>query len=75
MNHSIETKYIGTEKEGTVNFFSQPHGFGYINLKDTKEDIFVHMSHLAEVIKENDKVVFDIIKGLKGLIATKVRLV
>lgn len=75
MNHSIEAKYIGPAKEGTVNFFSPPHGFGFISLKDTKEDIFVHMSHLVDKINENDKVVFDIIKGVKGLIATKVRLV
>ncbi len=75
MNHSLETKYIGAAKEGTVNFFSPLHEFGFISLKDTKEDIFVHMSHLVDVIKENDRVVFDIIKGVKGLIATKVRLV
>ena len=75
MNRSTETQYIGTTKEGTVNFFSNPHGFGYINLKDTKESIFVHISHLTDMIKENDKVVFDIIKGVKGMIATKVRLI
>ncbi|MEZ4802743.1 MAG: cold shock domain-containing protein [Gelidibacter sp.] len=74
MNRSIDTQHIGSSKEGTVNFFSKPHGFGYISLKDTKENIFVHISHLIDVINENDKVVFDVIKGVKGLIATKVRV-
>ncbi|MEO6348393.1 MAG: cold shock domain-containing protein [Aquaticitalea sp.] len=75
MNRFTEKQHIGTSKEGTVNFFSNPHGFGFINLKDTKENIFVHISHLNDVIKENDKVVFDIIQGVKGMIATKVRLI
>lgn len=74
MKRPIENQYIGTAKEGTVNFFSSSQGFGFISLKDTKENIFVHISHLTEVIKENDKVVFDIINGVKGMIATKVRL-
>lgn len=75
MNRSADTQHIGTSKEGTVNFFSNPHGFGFISLKDTTESIFVHISHLNDMIKENDKVVFDVIKGVKGLIATKVRLI
>ncbi|HLT33705.1 MAG TPA: cold shock domain-containing protein [Aquaticitalea sp.] len=75
MNRSIETQHIGAAKEGTVNFFSKPHGFGYINLKDTKENIFVHINNLIDIINANDKVIFDVIKGVKGLVATKVRLV
>ena len=64
----------GNLKHGTVNFFSKHHGFGFIKLNDTKEDIFVHFNHLIDVIKENDNVQFDIIQGVKGLIATKVKL-
>ncbi|MEO6348901.1 MAG: cold shock domain-containing protein [Aquaticitalea sp.] len=75
MNRAKETQYIGTTKEGIVNFFSNPHGFGFISLKDTKESIFVHISQLNDIIKENDRVVFDIVKGVKGMIATKVRLI
>ena len=59
--------------EGIVNFFSVEHGFGFINLKDTKEHIYVHTHHILDKIEENDRVVFEVIEGVKGLIATKVR--
>ena len=59
--------------EGTVNFFSREHGFGFINLKDTKQHIYVHTNHIIDTIEENDRVVFEVIEGVKGLIATKVR--
>ena len=75
MSRSTDTQHIGPAKEGTVDFFSASHGFGFISLKDTRETIFVHISHLIDIIEENDKVVFDVIKGVKGLIATKVRLI
>lgn len=60
--------------QGEVNFFSKDHGFGFIRLKETGEDFFVHMSHIMDAIKEADEVIFDIEEGIKGLIATKVRL-
>ncbi len=60
--------------EGEVNFFSNDHGFGFIRLKETGEDFFVHMSHVMDAIKEADDVLFDIEEGIKGLIAVKVRL-
>lgn len=75
MSNADEVKFMGREKEGIVNFFSEPHGFGYIDLKGTKESIYVNIAHLVDTINENDKVVFDVIKGVKGLIATKVRLI
>jgi CspA family cold shock protein len=62
-------------KEGTVKFFNNAKGFGFINLKDSDEDIFVHSTNLIDEIKENDQVTFDVEKGDKGLNAVKVRLV
>ena len=61
-------------KEGTVKFFNNAKGFGFINIKDTEEDIFVHSTNLIDEIKENDQVTFDVEKGDKGLSAVKVRL-
>jgi CspA family cold shock protein len=61
-------------KEGTVKFFNQTKGFGFITVKDTEEEIFVHTSNLIDRIKENDEVTFDIEKGEKGLSAIKVSL-
>jgi len=61
-------------KEGTVKFFNQTKGFGFITVKDTEEEIFVHTSNLIDRIKENDEVTFDIEEGEKGLSAIKVSL-
>ena len=61
-------------KEGTVKFFNNAKGFGFIKLKDSDEDIFVHSTNLIDEIRENDEVIFDVEKGDKGLSAVKVRL-
>ncbi len=61
-------------KEGTVKFFNNAKGFGFINIKDSDEDIFVHSTNLIDEIKENDQVTFEVEKGEKGLSAVKVRL-
>lgn len=62
-------------KEGTVKFFNNAKGFGFIMVKDSEEEIFVHTSNLIDEIKEDDKVTFDIEKGEKGLRAIKVSLI
>lgn len=61
-------------KEGTVKFFNETKGFGFIKVKDTNEDVFVHSTNLIDDIRENDTVQFEIEKGEKGLSAVKVRL-
>ncbi len=60
--------------EGTVKFFNNSKGFGFINIKDTDDDVFVHTSNLIDEIRENDQVTFEVEKGEKGLSAVKVRL-
>ncbi|TBM98496.1 cold shock domain-containing protein [Hyunsoonleella flava] len=62
-------------KEGTVKFFNDAKGFGFIKVKDSEEEIFVHTSNLIDQIKENDNVTFDVEKGEKGLSAIKVSVV
>jgi len=61
-------------KEGTVKFFNETKGFGFIKVKDTDQDIFVHSTNLIDKIREDDKVQFDVEKSDKGLSAVKVRL-
>ena len=61
-------------KEGTVKFFNNAKGFGFITVKDSGEEIFVHTSNLIDDIRENDNVTFDIEEGEKGLSAIKVSL-
>jgi len=71
----MNTNKVNNMKEGTVKFFNNTKGFGFINLKDSDEDIFVHSTNLIDQIKENDQVTFDVEKGDKGLSAINVRLV
>ncbi|WP_454045203.1 cold-shock protein [Chryseobacterium sp. Marseille-Q8038] len=62
-------------QEGTVKFFNEAKGFGFITPADGSKDIFVHSSGLnTRVIRENDKVAFDIQKSDKGLNAVNVKL-
>jgi len=62
-------------KEGTVKFFNNSKGFGFIKPTDSSEDIFVHESGLIDEIRENDKVKFDVEQGKKGLNAVNVEIV
>ena len=62
-------------KEGTLNFFNNTKGFGFIKPTDSNEDIFVHESGLIDEIRENDKVKFEVERGRKGLNAVNVEVV
>ena len=62
-------------KEGTVKFYNNAKGFGFIKPADQSADIFVHQSGLIDEIRENDKVKFDVEQGRKGLNAVNVELV
>jgi len=60
-------------REGRVSFFDSSKGFGFIIEKDTQEKYFVHVSGTTEEIKENDKVSFELERGLKGMNAVNVK--
>ncbi|MDX5320373.1 MAG: cold-shock protein [Bacteroidota bacterium] len=59
-------------KEGTVKFFNNEKGYGFIMPSDGSADIFVHTSGLIHEIQEDDKVKFDVEQGRKGLNAVNV---
>ncbi|MBN9484299.1 MAG: cold-shock protein [Bacteroidetes bacterium 43-93] len=61
-------------QEGTVKFFNNTKGFGFITPANGGEDIFVHVSGLYDEIRENDKVTFEVQNGKKGLNAVNVRV-
>jgi CspA family cold shock protein len=51
---------------GTVKFFNDAKGFGFIIADETNEEIFVHQTGLVHEIREGDRVQFDIKAGKKG---------
>ena len=62
------------QKEGTVKFFNETKGFGFIVPDNGGAEVFVHSSGLIDKIRENDKVEFDTENGKKGINATNVKL-
>lgn len=60
--------------KGTVKFFNDSKGFGFIKDADSEKEYFVHSSGLKENIRENDEVTFDLEQGKKGLNAVNVKL-
>ena len=58
--------------QGTVKFFNETKGFGFITPSNSSEDIFVHSSGLVDEIRENDKVQYDEERGRKGMNAVNV---
>jgi cold shock protein len=61
--------------KGTVKFFNESKGFGFIKDAESGKEYFVHVSGLNDEIKENDEVTFDLQEGKKGLNAVNVKLV
>ena len=62
------------QQKGTVKFFNETKGFGFIKHDDSDEETFVHVSGLVDEIRENDKVTFEVIRGKKGLNAVNVEI-
>ena len=60
--------------QGTVKFFNETKGFGFIKPADSSEDIFVHSSGLIDEIHENDQVEYDMERGRKGMNAVNVKV-
>ena len=62
-------------KKGTVKFFNNAKGFGFIVEEGSNNEYFVHVSGLIDEIKENDEVEFELKEGRKGLNAVNVKVV
>jgi len=61
-------------RKGTVTFFNDAKGYGFIKDDVTGESVFVHINSLEEEIKEHNKVTFEIQMGPKGANAVNVKL-
>ncbi|MDA9563567.1 cold shock domain-containing protein [Flavobacteriales bacterium] len=64
---------VDVPNQGKVAFFDSSKGYGFINDLNSGDKYFVHVSGLLDEIKENDKVTFDLEKGLKGMNAVRVK--
>jgi len=59
-------------RTGTITFFNESKGYGFIRDSETQESIFVHVNGLLGPVSENDKVTFETEMGHKGLNAVRV---
>lgn len=60
---------------GTVKFFNDSKGFGFITEEGSNKEYFVHISGLVDKIQEGDSVEFDLQDGKKGLNAVNVKVI
>lgn len=60
---------------GTVKFFNDSKGFGFITEEGVEKDHFVHVTGLIDEIREGDHVEFDLEQGKKGLNAVNVKVI
>lgn len=60
--------------QGTVKFFNESKGFGFVVDNSSKEEIFVHVSGLIDNIREGDQVTFNTERGKKGMNAIDVKI-
>ncbi len=60
-------------QEGTVKFFNETKGFGFIKPDDGGAEVFVHATGLVDKITQDDRVSYDVQDGKKGKNAVNVR--
>lgn len=61
--------------KGTVKFFNDSKGFGFIKDESTNQEYFVHVTGLVDEIRENDEVTYELQEGKRGLNAVNVKRV
>ena len=62
--------------QGTVKWFNQEKGYGFIVLDDGSEDVFIHYTGIAgsgfRSLEEGEKVTYEVTEGRRGLQASNV---
>ncbi len=69
-------KYVEVDepiRNGTVIFFNEAKGFGFISDQQTGERVFVHINNLSSPLKESEKVTFEVEMGARGPSAINVK--
>ncbi len=62
-------------KKGTVKFFNESKGYGFITEDGSNDEYFVHVSGIIDDIQQGDAVEFELKEGKKGLNAINVRVI
>ena len=63
-------------RTGTVKFFNESKGYGFITDEETGKDIFVHASAITpEELREGDRVSYEEEEGRKGKVAAQVAVI
>ncbi len=62
-------------KQGTVKFYNESKGFGFITEEGTNQECFVHVTGIIDEIREGDQVEYEETEGKKGINAVNVRVV
>lgn len=70
-----EMEQMDPVRKGTVTFFNDAKGYGFIKDTETKESVFVHVNNTEEEIREGNLVSFEVEMGQKGPVAVKVKQV
>jgi len=61
-------------RKGTVTFFNQSKGFGFIRDGQSGESLFVHINNITEPITEGNSVSYEMERGPKGMMAVNVKV-
>ena len=60
---------------GTIKFFIESKGYGFITDDESGQDYFVHVSGLKDQVEQGDKVEFEVVEGDRGFKAQEVKKV
>jgi cold shock CspA family protein len=68
------TEEVDPVRKGTVSFYNESKGFGFIKDMETKQDVFVHANNVIGEIKEGNLVTYEVENGQRGPNAVRVQI-
>ncbi|TNE80467.1 MAG: cold shock domain-containing protein [Bacteroidetes bacterium] len=66
---------MSTKNTGTVKFYNEAKGYGFIKHDNSSNETFVHATGLIDKVRQDDLVEFDLQDGKKGMNAVNVRVI